>query len=105
MKLVLLSDLHITSVIPIARKDDVLKTGLKKLEYVLKYASRHNAAILQAGDFCNKARDWVVLFELSKLLSKYQVPIYAIQGQHDYYYRSNHQLIPSLEFFAARFLL
>ena len=88
MKLLLISDLHLTSITPIARKDNVLKTGLGKLRYVLEYAKKHNCTILEAGDFADKSRDWNLLYELHKLLKKYNVPILAIQGQHDYYYRS-----------------
>ena len=88
MKLLLISDLHLTSITPVARKDNVLKTGLEKLEYVLQYGQKHNCTILESGDFCDKSRDWNLLYELHDMLGYYGVPIFCVQGQHDYYYRS-----------------
>ena len=88
MKLLLISDLHLTSITPVARKDNVLKTGLEKLKYVLQYGQKHNCTILESGDFCDKSRDWNLLYELHDMLGYYGVPIFCVQGQHDYYYRS-----------------
>lgn len=89
MRIILISDLHLTSAQPIGRKDVVLNTGLAKLKFVLDYATSNNVKwILQAGDFCDKSRDWTLLLELCRLLEKYQsIHIFTIQGQHDYYYR------------------
>jgi len=90
LNLILLSDLHLTSINPVGRKDNVLTTGLEKLEYVLNYAVDHEVRfILQAGDFCDKSRDWNLLSKLHRLLDAYKVPILCVSGQHDYYYRSS----------------
>ena len=70
MKLILLSDVHLSSKTPIGRLDDYRKTCLRKFEYVLKYAQKLNAQIVQAGDLFDKPRDWFILLDLIKLLMK-----------------------------------
>jgi DNA repair exonuclease SbcCD nuclease subunit len=85
MKLLLLSDVHLSSKTPIARLDDYRNTCLQKFEYVLKYAQKINAQILQAGDLFDKPRDWFILLDLVKLLKKYNRAIICVYGQHDTY--------------------
>lgn len=89
MNFILISDIHATSKTPVGRKDNILKAFEKKLIFILEYAKKHNAIILQAGDFFNQSRDWHTLFLMVKLLNKYAVPIYTIFGQHDLYMRAN----------------
>jgi hypothetical protein len=85
MKLILLSDVHLSSKIPIGRLDDYRKTCLRKFEYVLKYAQKINAMILQAGDLFDKPRDWFILLDVIELLKKYPVQVACVYGQHDTY--------------------
>lgn len=85
MKLLLLSDVHLSSKTPIGRLDDYRKTCLRKFEYVLKYAQKINATILQAGDLFDKPRDWFILLDVIDLLKKYQVHFACVYGQHDTY--------------------
>jgi len=86
MKLILLSDGHLSAKTPIARLDDYRKTCLRKFEYVLKYAQKLNAMILQAGDLFDKPRDWFILLDVIDLLKKYHdVKIACVYGQHDTY--------------------
>jgi predicted MPP superfamily phosphohydrolase len=85
MKLLLLSDVHLSSKTPIGRLDDYRKTCLRKFEYVLKYAQKIDAMILQAGDLFDKPRDWFILLDVIKLLKKYECKLYCVYGQHDTY--------------------
>ena len=85
MKLILLSDVHLSSKTPIGRLDDYRKTCLRKFEYVLKYAQKLNAIILQAGDLFDKPRDWFILLDVIELLKKYPVILNCVYGQHDTY--------------------
>lgn len=95
MKLLLLSDIHATNMQPIGRKDNILEAFTSKFTFILKYAKKHNATILQSGDFFDKPRDWHVLFLMTSLLKKYNVPIYTIFGQHDLYMRADPQTTPT----------
>lgn len=95
MKFILLSDIHATSKTPIGRKDNILEAFTNKFTFILKYAKKHNATILQAGDFFNGSRDWHILFLMTSLLKKYNVPIYTIFGQHDLYMRADPQTTPT----------
>lgn len=86
MKYICLSDVHLSSKTPIGRLDDYRKTCLRKFEYVLKYAQKIGANILQAGDLFDKPRDWFILLDLISLLKKYpDVKLYCVYGQHDTY--------------------
>jgi len=85
MKFVLLSDMHLMQSTPEARKDDIISTQFRKLEFVLNYAKSHGCAILQAGDFFDKPRSWFLLPKVIDLLLLLDVEIYACFGQHDMY--------------------
>ena len=89
MKFLLLSDIHGTSNIPRARRDNVLLAVERKLEYVFKYAASIDADIIQAGDLSNSPRDIQFLFKFISIRMKYQsVEFYTIWGQHDQYNRN-----------------
>lgn len=88
MKLLLLSDLHLLWDRPRCRLDDVRRTCFKKLDFVLDYATRNKAVILQAGDFFERPRGWHLLVGYIRLLDIYRVPVYCVFGQHDQYFRS-----------------
>jgi DNA repair exonuclease SbcCD nuclease subunit len=95
MKFLLISDIHATSKTPIGRTDNIFETFTNKFIFILQYAQKHNATILQSGDFFDKPRDWYVLFLMTSLLREYKVPIYSIWGQHDLYMRAEPQSTPT----------
>jgi DNA repair exonuclease SbcCD nuclease subunit len=85
-----LSDCHLRSSNPVARKDNILKTQFKKLKFIFDYADKNNCVILQAGDFLDKSRDWNLLIRLIDFLGKYpDVRLYCVLGQHDSYLYSS----------------
>lgn len=85
MNYILLSDIHATSKQPVGRKDDIVKAFFRKFTFILRYARKHKATILQAGDFFHRPRDWHLLFRIMALLKRYKVKIYTVYGQHDTY--------------------
>ena len=89
--IVLLSDCHLVSsnVNPVGRLDDAQEAGLKKIEYILDWASKNRCDILQAGDFLDSSRSWILHSKLLSLFNKYDnVKIFTVFGQHDLYMRS-----------------
>lgn len=89
MNIIALSDCHLRSTTPIARKDNIFKTQFKKLKFIFDYAQEHDCIILQAGDFLDKSRDWAMLVSLIDFLGKYpDVRMYCVLGQHDKYFYS-----------------
>lgn len=91
MKLVMLSDAHITSGHPAARQDSPLETCYYKMEYLLNLCRNNNAPLLQAGDLFQKDRDWEALTSIVSLFTQYGVKILTIPGQHDKYYRTKNK--------------
>lgn len=96
MRLILLSDLHLTCSNPIARLDNIEETWKKKLEFIFNYAMQNRMAILVAGDFFDKPRDWKTLSEVLKIFSKYDPEILSVWGQHDMYLYSKDKSTTSL---------
>jgi DNA repair exonuclease SbcCD nuclease subunit len=87
-QLLLISDMHLTSSQPVARLDNAVDTCLRKFEWLLQAARKHNAAIVQAGDMFDKPRDWYLLPRIAELLRKHKVTLYSVYGQHDTYMHS-----------------
>ena len=86
INIIALSDVHLRSSNPIARKDDIVKTQFKKLKFIFDYAIEHDCIILQAGDFLDKSRDWNLLVMLIHFFGKYKkIKFYCVLGQHDSY--------------------
>jgi len=85
VKLILLSDPHLLSQNPVARKDNLVEVQFEKFEYVLDYAERNEASLLIAGDFCDKPRSWHLLPRIIEMLRSKRVTVYAVYGQHDTY--------------------
>jgi predicted phosphodiesterase len=85
MDYILLSDIHATSKQPVGRNDDIVKAFFRKFTFILRLAKQRDAAILQAGDFFHRPRDWHLLFRMMALLKRYDVKIYTVYGQHDTY--------------------
>jgi hypothetical protein len=81
-KLALISDMHLLVDNPVARLDDCKEAGYNKLQYVLDWALENEAAILQAGDVCNKARSWHLLSDLLGIFSS-KDKFFCVYGQHD----------------------
>lgn len=89
MKLIGLSDPHMTSKTPRGRIGNVLKDAKKKFLYIFKYAKKINAHILIAGDLFNTPRDILALFVLLSITSRFpEVKLFAVYGQHDMYMRN-----------------
>lgn len=89
MKLLLISDLHLLWDSPIARLDDAPAAQRQKLEFVLEYAKENDMVILQAGDFFDRPRSWMLLPIVIDLLKNYGVKTYCVYGQHDTYMYSS----------------
>lgn len=85
MNFILISDLHMMGHTPVGRLDETIFTCYEKFEFILKYAKKHKACILQAGDFFDTPRNWFIMIAVMQLLKKYKVPVYTIFGQHDTY--------------------
>jgi DNA repair exonuclease SbcCD nuclease subunit len=91
MKLILLSDLHLSWDNPIARMDDLVKIQFEKLRFVFDWVKSHGEpTILQAGDFFHTPRSWYTLSSIVDLLNEYiyhenGFEIMGIYGQHDTY--------------------
>jgi|GEM_PF-1476957 len=89
MNFVLCGDCHFTSQQPVSRLDNVLEASINKWSSILQFALQHEAAVLIAGDFCDKPRDWYLLPRLMSVMAQYRkVNVYAVYGQHDMYMRS-----------------
>lgn len=90
MKLILISDIHLLLTNLNSRKDNIIKTQWDKLRYVYDAAVKYDAPIIQAGDFVESPRSWVLAEQLMEFFSKYPaVHTYFIPGQHDIYFRSS----------------
>lgn len=89
MKIICLSDIHLSTEKPRGRTDDWETAQWRKLEHVLKRASREKDAILlQAGDLCDRPRSWQLLIQLETILNRWKVRFLTIRGQHDMYMHS-----------------
>jgi DNA repair exonuclease SbcCD nuclease subunit len=85
MRLIMISDLHLLWDNPVSRLDDLRKTQEQKLLFLLKFASEHDATVLEAGDWFNRPRGWYLLPEIIDILKTYNIRTYAVYGQHDTY--------------------
>lgn len=89
MKIIFLSDLHLSWDSPVARIDkDFVEMQFQKLDFVFDYAQKHDCVVLQAGDFFETPRSWHLLSRVFDFLKKYfSVKVFSIFGQHDMYMR------------------
>lgn len=87
MKIIFLSDLHLTWDKPVARLDDIKTEQFEKLRFVYEYAVKNSRRLILAGDIFNKPRSWFLLPEFISFLKEYyqKVFTYAVFGQHDTY--------------------
>lgn len=88
MKIINLSDIHLSTEKPTGRIDDWESAQWRKMMWVWQFASNHGAIILQSGDFCDRPRNWAILVELLSFLRTWKVPVYMVRGQHDMYFHS-----------------
>lgn len=89
MKFILISDLHLLLSSPPSRVDDLELEQWKKLDIVYSYASKAGASIIQAGDFVDSPRSWILLKKLFVFFKRFpDVKTYFVMGQHDLYMRS-----------------
>lgn len=85
MNWLLLSDIHKMLESPVARLDNIHEAQEKKLDYVFSWAVENEAKILMAGDVSHRPRGWYLLPFWVSFLKAYDVPVYAVYGQHDLY--------------------
>lgn len=84
-----LSDIHLSWLNPVARKDDLTRTQWEKLAFIFDMAKKEEAIILIAGDLTEGPRSWKLLPKLLDFFYKYKyVRVLAVRGQHDSYYRN-----------------
>ena len=84
MKLISISDLHLSSQTPTNRQDDHTITCLRKLRQVIDYTNEHGDILIIAGDLFDKPSNPVwfinrVIAEFSRLWR----PVVVIPGNHD----------------------
>jgi len=92
MKIALISDLHILNHNPVCRLDDLVETQFDKKRSVLEHCKENNLPLIQAGDFWDSPRGYILLNRVMDLLKEYPtVDIYAIFGgkRHDTYLYSD----------------
>lgn len=89
MKLVLLSDLHLLWDNPVARLDLFRDTQLNKMAYVMDWADKEKAVVLQAGDFFDVPRSWFLCEQWTRFFTDFgqrgDLEVAAVFGQHDTY--------------------
>lgn len=91
MKLLLAGDFHLTNKKPENRKDDMVETQERKIDFILDLAIEHKvSAILQPGDLFDHyhmpdylKRKWIKYFKERNVL------ILTVPGQHDMRYHSS----------------
>lgn len=89
MKFILVSDLHLILTSPASRTDNLEKEQWNKLEKVYRYARKVGGIVLQAGDFVDSPRSWMLLKKIYLFFRKFpDVKTYFVIGQHDLYIRS-----------------
>lgn len=84
MKIISVSDLHLTAQTPIGRKDDYAEASLHKLRQVIDYTNARGDVLVLPGDIFDRATvpTWYtnrVINEFSRL----RRPCIAIPGNHD----------------------
>ncbi len=79
---ILVSDLHLTDITPVARTDDYMQAQINKLQFLQTLSNKNdNCPILCAGDVFDK---WKTSPWLTSTIFKYLPrPFIAIPGQHD----------------------
>lgn len=82
--LIFVTDSHFRAESPVHRKDNILETQLKKMEWILQFASKNNAKIIHGGDMFDKPSPLdFVGNKVAELFDKYKIDIYYIFGNHD----------------------
>ena len=94
MKIACLGDTHLLLDKPRGRKDDAHEVQKEKLLFVLDWARKNDAVIIQPGDFFDSARSWHLTVIYDAFLFDYflrhrDVDIYVVYGQHDTYMYSS----------------
>ncbi|EOD01247.1 metallophosphoesterase [Caldisalinibacter kiritimatiensis] len=87
MRILYLTDTHIRGTTPKNRKDNLLETLQLKFEEVLEISKKYNVDyILHGGDFFDRPDiSNSIARKFALILSKFDVPIYVIAGNHDVY--------------------
>lgn len=87
--IIFISDMHILGDNPICRMDNLVQEQIKKLDFLIDFANKHNAIILSSGDQTDTPRNFISFYTLSDSLKKLNNEFLYCLGQHDKYMRSN----------------
>lgn len=89
MKFILLSDIHTSKDTPVGRTDDFPDTLRRKKRFIFDYARANGIKyIVQAGDWFDRPRSWLVLADEIDLFQSFpDVSVLLVYGQHDIYMR------------------
>jgi len=88
MKLICLSDMHLVGDNPIGRIDNLIVTQFIKLSQIVDFIKAHPNDVfhtLQAGDFTDKPRSWLLLSLLVSFFKRTKMHFFCVRGQHDSY--------------------
>lgn len=88
MKIICLSDVHLSTEKPRGRTDDWEAAQWRKLKHVIEKANSIGAPIVQAGDLCDRPRNWQLMLALHQFLRKFTIKWLMVRGQHDMYMHS-----------------
>lgn len=91
MKILMISDIHLRDTPTRFRMPNYYEEQFKKLDWIFSLAKTKKCDfILQAGDWFDNVRSsYHLISDTISLLQKYNIPVYAITGQHDQRYHSN----------------
>lgn len=90
-RLISVSDLHLLTIKPVCRLDDLTEVQWEKLQEIFNFAYNHKADVLIAGDISNISNNYHILNHFIQILRTYKemgVDVYAVFGQHDMKYRN-----------------
>lgn len=90
MNILITGDLHLTEKPFENRKDDFLKTSLRKLKFIFETAKENDCLCIQPGDFFDTPTPSYKFFrKVVALIKKYDdICIFTCAGQHDMRYRT-----------------
>lgn len=81
-----ISDLHLTSAIPVSRVDDYPETMLSKLKFLAERSRDWHFVILGGDVFHVKKMSWNFLMRAMAVFSSFECPVFTVIGNHDISY-------------------
>lgn len=89
MNYILSADWHIRATAPRIRKDEYAMIEFKKIDWILKLATKHKADIIVAGDIFDAPRCpyWLLIMYI-ELFKQFKHRIYVVPGQHDLHFHN-----------------